>query len=158
MNFVLSGISSFLTVCACGVLLRYWRQAAKSGEKGKVQLPIGLAALGIIGTVFSLVPAFIVAILDGDILLSILFVALSLLGTTLIVAFVNCRITYDENEFTAKNFFGIKRTFKYEQVTAIKVRTHETFIYVGKHRVMVDELSKGGAEFIALVREKNENL
>ena len=42
--------------------------------------------------------------------------------------------------------------------TAIKENMHETYIYIGKRRVMVDEFSIGGKEFINLVKKKYRTL
>jgi hypothetical protein len=71
---------------------------------------------------------------------------------------MNCRISYDDDGFVAKTFFGIKRKVSYDQVIAIKENMHETYIYVGKRRVMVDEFSIGGKEFINLVKKKYRTL
>ena len=73
---------------------------------------------------------------------------------SLIVGFINCRISYDEDGFVSKNFLGIKRKFTYDQVTAIKENLRESYIYMGDRRVMVDQLAVGGDEFIKLVKKK----
>lgn len=78
---------------------------------------------------------------------------MSLLGMSLVVAFVNCRISYDEERFVAKSFLGIKREFTYDQVTTIKEGLHEDYIYIGKHRVMIDEVSIGGVDLLSSLRE-----
>ena len=130
----------------------------KTAEKGKVHLPKFFAILGAISSALFLVPAIITAFSDEAIWVPIGFLVFSLLGATLIVAFVNCRISYDEDGFVAKTFFGIKRKVSYDQVTAIKENMHETYIYIGKRRVMVDEFSIGGKEFINLVKKKYRTL
>ena len=130
----------------------------KTAEKGKVHLPKFFAIFGAITSAILLVPAIITAFSDEDIWVPVLFLAFSLLGATLIIAFVNCRIAYDEDGFVAKTFFGIKRKVSYDQVTAIKENMHETYIYIGKRRVMVDEFSVGGKEFINLVKKKYRTL
>lgn len=130
----------------------------KEAEKGKVHLPKFFAILGTITSTLFLVPAIITAFSDEDIWVSVLFLVFSLLGVTLIIAFVNCRISYDEDGFVAKTFVGIKRRVSYDQVTAIKENMHETYIYVGKRRVMVDEFSIGGKDFINLVKKKHKTL
>ena len=56
--------------------------------------------------------------------------------------------------FTVKNFFGIKRHYTYYDVTGIRENTHETFLFVGKRRIMIDEFSIGGKEFIVQVKKK----
>ena len=126
----------------------------EEAEKGKVHLPKFFAILGTISSSIFLVPAIITAFSDGDVWVPVCFLTFSLLGATLIIAFMNCRISYDDDGFVAKTFFGIKRRVSYDQVTAIKENMHETYIYVGKRRVMVDEFSIGGKDFINLVKKK----
>lgn len=130
----------------------------KTAEKGKVHLPKFFAILGTITSTIFLIPTIITAFSDEDIWVPIVFFVFSLLGATLIIAFMNCRISYDEDSFVAKTFFGIKRKVSYDQVTAIKENMHETYIYVGKRRIMVDEFSVGGMEFIDLVEKKYRTL
>lgn len=130
----------------------------KTAEKGKVHLPKFFAILGAITSAIFLVPAIITAFSDEDIWVPICFLAFSLLGATLLIAFMNCRISYDDERFVAKTFLGIKRKVSYDQVTAIKENMHETYIYIGKRRVMVDEFSIGGKEFINLVKKKYRTL
>lgn len=130
----------------------------KAAEKGKVHLPKFFAILGTITSSIFLVPAIITAFSDEDVWVPIVFLVFSLLGATLIIAFMNCRISYDDDGFVAKTFFGIKRKVSYDQVTAIKENMHETYIYVGKRRVMVDEFSIGGKDFINLVKKKYRTL
>ena len=126
----------------------------KEAEKGKVHLPKFFAILGAITSSVFLVPAIITAFSDEEVWVPVCFLAFSLLGATLIIAFMNCRISYDDDGFLAKTFFGIKRKFTYDQITAIKENLHETFIYIGKRRVMVDEYSIGGKEFIGFAGKK----
>ena len=116
----------------------------KAAEKGKVYLPKFFAILGAITSSIFLVPAIITAFSDEDVWVPICFLAFSLLGVTLIIAFMNCRISYNDDKFVVKTFFGIKRKWSYDQVTAIKENMHETYIYMGKRRVMVDELRNKG--------------
>ena len=127
-------------------------------EQGKVHLPAFFAILGAICSAFCLIPTAITAFSDVDVWVPILFFSFSLLGASLIIGFFNCRISYDEEHFVAKNFFGVKRKATYDQVTAIKEDMHETYIYLGKRRVMVDAFSIGGRDFINLVKRKYRTL
>lgn len=126
----------------------------KKAEKGKVYLPKFFLVFGIVISTIFLIPTFITVFVDAPILVQIIFFAFSLLGASFIVAFVNCRVSYDADGFIAKNFFGIKRNFTYDQVTAIKENMHEDYLYIGKHKVTIDEFSVGGKEFIAHVKKR----
>ena len=153
MEHIIRGLTFLLIPVVVNSILGYLRQP-KQAEEGKVFLPKLLAILGVICFGIFIIPAIITAFLGEQLWIPILFLLLSSLGMVLIVAFVNCRITYDEEGFVAKNFFGKKRKFTYDQVTAIKENAHESYIFMGKHKVMVDEFSIGADAFMALVEEK----
>ena len=126
----------------------------KKAEKGKVHLPKFFIILGAIGFIAFLIPVFITIFLAEPIWVPIVFLIFSLIGAIFIIAFLNCRISYDEKGFIYKNFFGMKKFFTYDQVTAIKEGVEESYIYTDKNRVLVTGLSVGGIEFINLVKEK----
>ena len=153
MEHFIRGLGFLLIPVIVSGVLAFLRQPKKA-EKGKVYLPKFFAALGLIACTAFVVPTIITAFSDEPLWVPIGFFALSLFCSSLIVAFINCRVSYDEDGFAAKNFFGIKRKFTYDQVTAIKQNMHETYVYVGRHRVAVDEFSIGGSEFIAFVKKK----
>lgn len=143
---------AIIPIIVSGVLA-FLRQPKKA-EKGKVYLPKFFALIGLLTATVFLIPTIITAFSDEPIWVSIVFFAFSLLCTTLIIAFINCRVTYDEDGFVAKNFFGVKRKFTYDQVTGIKENMHEDYIYIGKRKAVIDEFSVGGTEFIAYVRKR----
>lgn len=153
MRYIVQGLTFLLIPIIVNGVLGYLREP-KQAEDGKVYLPKFFAIFGAIASAIFLIPTVITVFLDEPLWVPILFLMLSSLGAIFIIAFVNCRISYDQDGFIHKSFFGIKRKFTYEQVTAIKENTHETFLYVGRRRLMVDELSIGGYYFIALVKKK----
>ncbi len=148
MESIIRIFSSFIE----DYLLRLLKKPRKA-EIGKVHLPKMLAAIGGITAVFFLI-LFVASYADGEKGVSIFFLGFAAMGTLLIIAYFNCRISYDDDGFVAKTFFGIKRRATYDQVTAMKENMRETYIYFGKRRVMVDELAVGGKEFIGFVRKK----
>lgn len=123
-------------------------------NKGKVHLPNLFAVLGTSCFIFFIILAFITLFSQEPLWVPILFFVLAALGLVLVIGFINCRISYDDEGFTAKNFLGIKRYFTYSQVTTIKENIHDCCIYIGKKRVMVDELSIGGINFILFLHKK----
>jgi hypothetical protein len=157
MEYIVRGLSFLIIPIIVSGVLAFLRQPKKA-EKGKVYLPKFFVILGLITSTFFLIPTLITAFSDEPIWVPILLFAFSLLGASFIIAFVNCRVTYDEDGFVAKNFFGVKRKFTYDQVTAIKENMHEDYIYIGKRKVMIDEFSVGGIEFIAYVRKRYRTL
>jgi len=131
---------------------------SKKGEKGKVYLPIFFLLLGAIVAGGLLITTIVSVASDEPIWVCLGYALFSLLGFSLVTAFINCRITYDEDSFTTKNFWGMKRHFTYDQVTAIKEDVHGTYIYIGKKRVAVDGYAIGGIEFIQFVKQKYRSL
>ena len=126
----------------------------KQAEDGKVYLPRFFAILGTIIFAIFFIPAVITAFLDEPLWVPVLLLILSSLGVILIIAFVNRRISYDQDGFIHKSFFGIKRRFTYDQVTAIKENMHEKILYAGKRKIKVDEILIGGDNFINFVKKK----
>ncbi len=153
MEYILRGLGFLIIPIIVSGVLAFLRQSKKV-KKGKVYLPKFFVILGLICSTIFLIPTIITAFSDEPIWIPILFCAFSLLGACFIIAFINCRVSYNEDGFIVKNFFGIKRKFTYDQVTAIKENMHEDYIYIGKRKVMIDELSVGGIEFIAYVKKK----
>ena len=129
-------------------------QKPRKGKEGLVILPKFLAIIGAAGSLFFLILAA-VFYWKGEGLGGILvFLFFSALSGSLILAYFNCRITYDETGFWAKNFLGIKRHFTYDQITGIRRGVQETHLYVGKHHYMVDKLSVGGSEFLIFANSR----
>ena len=153
MRHIIRGLTFLLTHILANGILGFMRQPQQA-EKGKVYLHHFLAILGTIGSAIFLIPEIITVFGDEPLWVPIIFLALASLGASLIIGFINCRIDYDEDGFVAKNFLGIKRKFTYDQVTAIKENLHESYIYLGQHKVMVDQLAVGGDEFIKFVKIK----
>ena len=153
IRYITCGLTFLLISILVNGILAFMRQPQQA-EKGKVYLHKFLAILGTICSAFFLIPAIITAFMDEPLWVPIIFLAMASLGASLIIRFINCRISYDEDGFVAKNFLGIKRKFKYDQVTAIKENLRESYIYMGDRRVMVDQLAVGGDEFIKLVKKK----
>ena len=153
MRHIIRGLTFLLIPILVNGILGFMRQPQQA-EKGKVYLQKFLAIFGTIGSAIFLIPAIITGFLDEPLWVPIIFLALASLGASLVIGFINCRISYDEDGFVAKNFLGIKRKFTYDQVTAIKENLRESYLYMGERRVMVDQLAVGGDEFIKLVKKK----
>ncbi len=130
----------------------------KKAEKGKVYCSKFFAVLGVICSILFLIPTLITAFLNESVWLTLIFFAFSLLSATLIIAFINCRITYDEDSFVVKNFFGIKRRYTYDQITAIRKEMRDVCFYIGKRKVNVDGFMVGGNEFVAFAKKRYRSL
>ncbi len=153
MEYVVRALGFLLIPVIVSGLLAVLRQPKKA-KKGKVYLPALFAIIGIVCSTVFLIPTIITAFTEETPWLSLVFFAFSLFGASFVIAFINCRVSYDQDSFVAKNFFGIKRRYTYDQVTGIKEGMHEDYLFIGKRKVMIDEFSVGGAEFIGFVSKK----
>lgn len=138
-------------------ILSYLKYPVKA-EKGKVYLPKFIVILGTIVSVLFFIPMMITVFTHKAFWITCIFLFFSLLGVSLIIAFMNCRIEYNEKDFIVKNFFGIKRKYTYDRIDAIKADMHEDYLIIGKHRVLIDEFAVGGHDFITFVRKQYRKL
>jgi hypothetical protein len=80
------------------------------------------------------------------------------LGASLIIAYCNCRIQYGETTFISKNFWGIKSEYTYAEITAIRGKDRDVKVYLGKHRVRIDQLAVGKNEFLSFAKKQYRKL
>ena len=153
MRYIISGTAFLLIPMIVRGIIEYIKQPEQK-EKGEVYLPPFFAMLGAVSSAIFLIPSVLTVFLMKSWGVSVLLLLLSALAATLVIASVNCRISYDQDGFVHKSFFGITRKFTYDQVTAIKENMHETIVYVGKKRLMLDEFAIGADVFMKLVKKK----
>ncbi len=120
----------------------------------KVYLPIYLLIIGILEAVFCLGCAAGSYFLADAQVASLFFILFSFLGFFCIFGYLNCRITYDETSFTAKNIFGIKRTYQYTEITGISGNIKDIHFYMGKRKVLIDGIAVGSAEFVKFAKKR----
>lgn len=140
---------NFITYLVIGVavsaLLGFMRKP-KAPKGQTVTLPALMAGIGVIGVVTFAVLA-VWSYEEEGLGTALLFLSFVLLSAWLIVAYINCRITYDEHGFTVKNFFGITRGYTYDEITWYK-GTRDIKLYVGGRVVRIDEMAVGKTEFL----------
>ena len=158
MTYFILAASALLAIIFIAGIVSAIRERGRS-DKGRVYLPGAFAWLGgICGGLF-LIPTLVVLLTtDESPWLSFIFLCISLLGCVLSLAHLNCRITYDQESFTHKNFLGIKRTYTYDQITGLKEGTHEDIFYMGRHFAMIDEYSVGAMEFEIMAKKRYQAL
>ncbi|MBR5773762.1 MAG: hypothetical protein IKY44_02805 [Clostridia bacterium] len=127
----------------------------KDGKYGKVHYPVFFVIIGLIGVAIFGTISLITAFSDEPLWLTVEFLAIAALALIPIIMFINCRIVYDEDGFVARNFLGIRRYFKFSQVTSITETTKKDYIvYIGNKRVLVDAFAEGNGKFISYVKRK----
>lgn len=142
MNVLTYGLIAFVVTA----LLTYMRRP-KSPRGQTVALPALMAVIGGIALVF-FGGLTVWAYVDGAEIFELsVFVFFALLGGAMVIAYINCRISYDERGFTATNFWGITRSYTYDEITWLK-GYKDVNLYVGDRVVRVDEIAVGKTEFI----------
>ena len=130
-------------------------KAAQKSETGKVHLPVAIGIFGALECLGFWGVTAVMAVLKESLPVCLSFFAFSLLGLWLLISYINCRISYDDSGFTVKNFFGIKKRFTYDKVTALKVGVRDDhLVYLENRKIRIDMLSIGGRDFLAQVKKQ----
>ncbi len=132
------------------------KEAKKPGqeEAGLVKLSPVLLWVGLVCGGLFLIPGLLVPVLQGEYLPeNWFFLAMAAACLAMVMAYFHCRIRYTDTEFTVRYFLGFRRTFRYEEIQAIRSRRGVTLRVRGR-TVRIDELSVGTEEFLRLARKK----
>lgn len=157
MKYIVRALTyALIPVIVCGVLALL--RQPKKAEEGKVRHPLFVGILGLVCATLFLIPTLITAFSDESIWIPLIFFAFSSLGLLLFFVYLNCRITYDDNGFTVKNLFGVKKSYTYDEITSLREDMSEDVLFVGKRKISVERISVGGFEFISFAKKKYKQL
>lgn len=111
------------------------------------------------GTVASIIFIIIVAITlynGEESWIPIFFSVFSIISLMLTVAYLNCRITYDESEIICRNLLGFTKKYSYDDIIGIENWDSENLIFFGKEQkvISVDYCLLGGIEFVVFINKK----
>ena len=126
----------------------------RQGKENLVYLSPVLLWVGIVCTALFLIPGLIVPLCTGWSGEYLFFLAFAAFSSTLIIAYINCRIRYTEEEFTVKNFFGIRRTFRYEDIQSIQGSHRDVKLKVRGRTVRIDEAAVGKLDFLRMAKKR----
>ncbi len=157
MKYIVRALTYALIPVIVGGVLALLRQPKKA-EEGKVRHPLFIGILGLVCATLFLIPTLITAFSDESIWIPLIFFAFSSLGLFLFFIYLNCRITYDDNGFTVKNLFGVKKSYTYDEITNLREDMSEDVLFVGGRKISVERISVGGFEFIAFAKKKYKQL
>ena len=125
-----------------------WRKA--------VYLPNLLFWVGLLGNLF-VIPS--VLLLWQENWLGLLYIALSLMGWSMQLAYANCWIRFDEQRFTHHTFFGRTYEFSYLDVTSIRYGgSGDIWLYCEKHMVFLDGMCVNMGHFLKRVKKHGGKL
>lgn len=149
----------------------------RKGNGSTVHLPKLMLIIGIVSTTVFLIPACIL-FYEKEFLLGLGFLAFSLFCSSLIIAYINQRIYYDSEGFTAKSFFGIKRRYSYSDIEysigkiphdldiaiddedfddidyVLDLMTEDIRLMVKGKKILIDQIAVGGIEFLAFAQKQ----
>ena len=109
-------------------------------KAGKVVLSKAILVIGIIEIIVFTVP--VVLTLSGkSIAMTLSLMLFAVPGWLMVLGYLNCRVYYDEREFVSKNIFGKKRRYNYSEITGIRINENDSYIYVGKKKILTNLLS-----------------
>lgn len=147
----------FLLILSLIGLIHYFVVLGSQPRKNEVRLPLWIQPIGIVGTVvFGIILLWAIADGEDTLWVLIIFALLSILGILLIFAPMRS-IRYDQEGFVLRTFpFYLPRRFEYSEVTAIRDDIH--VIYLGKKRVLLNDIDDNFAEFFLEIRFAYEKL
>ena len=123
-------------------------------KDGKVILSKIVLIIGALLTLACLIPIIILA-LKGSVFHEIIFLGFfCLFGVFIMLGYFNCRIYYDDDGFTHRNIIGIKKRYDYADVSGIRKSEKQTYVFVGKKKILVDAFAVGGHDFIKFINRK----
>ena len=150
---IVSGLSFLLISVTVAGLLNWIRRKPEKAMPGTVRLPRFLLLIGVIVTTFFLA-LIIIVVSTKQLIALVILLSLACLGAILIIAALNYSIQYDEESFTYRNFWGIRRKFFYSDLTGISGITRDIKLFAGKHVIRIDELAIGDKEFLGMAQKK----
>ena len=152
-------------------------QKPRKGDGATVHLPVLMLVIGMIGTVIMLIPSGYFLFFKKE-LAGLGLVAFALLPLSLVIAYINQRIYYDSEGFTAKSFFGIKRRYSYSDIEysvgkiphdldvviddddfddveyVLDLASEDIRLKVGKRKILIDHSAVGGLDFLAFAQKQ----
>lgn len=156
----------------CNKLSKALEQSATNEEKRKMQKnngnirtvtnPKWLLVTGIVVVAVPLFFALLCLFKISDnisIAFSAVFAIFSFLPASMIISFVNCRVYYDDDGFTHKNFFGKKQRYLYSEIECIHYRrTGDYGIKVKGKDIQIEAVAIGSSNFVLFAKEKCRQL
>lgn len=131
-------------------MISFFSATDKNHEKNTVRMGVAFLIIGVICTVACTVPA-IIMVLQKKLSFAAFLFGLSLLGASLVVAFFNCRLTYDEESFTYRNFFNKKTTIKYSEIIDAEYDM-DLIIMSDKKKISLQDHAVGQGEFLQIIK------
>ena len=157
MHNIIPVVSSLWAIIIVPWLLNSLKNSKKH-KQGHVVYSILFPIIGAVDFVFFLAIAVLSSLNQEEIWVSLCCIGFALLGNVLILAYVNCRIAYDEEGFTVKGFLGTTRRYAYQDITKIYRTSSDVKLYANDRKITVDLYASGATVFIKYVTKKWDEL
>ncbi|MBQ8496191.1 MAG: hypothetical protein IJ489_01900 [Clostridia bacterium] len=142
-----------LAICILAVPLSARIKKSEEEQKNTVRLMRLPIFIGVGTGIFMAVVLMLIAFFDVGAGVYIAFAVFSLLPLFLISSFFTFHIEYDKDGFTHRNALGIKRRYRYTDVTGISGGHGDITIYANGHHIRIDALADRH-NFIAFVKKQ----
>lgn len=143
-------LSSILIYILVGIF-SYFSSKDRSLQKNVIKLNEMYLGLSIVFLAFFAGFSYFMSIVNDDFRAWIVFLVLSPLGISLAVSYFNCRIFYDENSLTYRNFWGKKTTIRYCEITEVEAGI-DFLIFSGKRKIKITSDLVGRGDFFELIK------
>jgi len=137
--------------------LSFYRAKDQNLENSVLRMNRAYLLVGIFCTLGFLLFAILAFILQDDVYLPLVLCVFSIFSFSLVVAYFNCRLFYDETSMTNRNFFGRKTTIFYNEITDVDIGI-EIIISSDKKRIKIPEYTIGREKFAESIKPYVENI
>lgn len=149
-NILLSLTLFYAAVSVCAIV-KALREPFE--QPGLVRLPKWLLLFGIPGTaIFLIVPWCTFGKINTATFAFALL--LTFLPFSLTLAYLNCRVKYNDRTFMRRTLLGWRSTFCYEDITGICGWENTVTLYIGSRCVMLDRYALGRREFLEAAKTR----
>lgn len=120
---------------------------SEKAESGCVRMPKVFFIVGVIGFAALATATFFCGRIPHMFGIAAGFAVLALPDLALIIAYFNQRIYYTDEMFVHKNFWGIKRLYRYGDITGMRM-DGDVSLFLGKRKIRVHDKAVGKKEFV----------
>ena len=152
----LSKIYPLILLAICILAVPLSARIKKNEEENTFRMTRAPMFVGVVTGIFFAVLLMGVAFSDAGAGTYLAIAVFSLLSLALISSFFTFHIDYDKDGFTHRNALGIKRRYRYTDVTGISDGDRDITLYADGHKIRIDEgadISKK-YHFLAFVRKQ----
>lgn len=120
---------------------------SEKAKAGRVTMPKVFLVVGSVEFAVMIALAFFSLLSAHLPAFAVIFGVFSLAGLALVIVYFNQRIYYTNEMLVYKNFFGIKRACRYDELTGIVIEK-DVKLFAGEKKFNIDSMAVGRKEFL----------